>query len=102
MSGGAWQWKTMVDMRTCWVYQFRDGPERKVIEVLAEQDGGPRRIRAQKCPGPHGLVDGYVLQHVDATARAAVYGWVRRGEPEPVAAHLLELLAEVCPQESAS
>ncbi|MFC9584978.1 hypothetical protein ACFVJ8_19380 [Streptomyces yangpuensis] len=48
-----------------------------------------------------GLVDGYVLQHVDATARAAVYSWVRRGEPGPVAAHLLELLAEVCPQENA-
>ncbi|MFD9357226.1 hypothetical protein [Streptomyces sp. NPDC060031] len=91
----------MADMRTYWVCQFRDGPERKVVEVLAEQDGRPRQIRVRECPGTHGLVDGYVLQHVDATARAAVYTWVRRGEPEPVAAHLLELLAEVCPQENA-
>lgn len=48
-----------------------------------------------------GLVDGYVLQHVDATARTAVYTWLRPGESEAVAAHLLELLAEICPQESA-
>ncbi|MFD9523329.1 hypothetical protein [Streptomyces sp. NPDC059979] len=83
------------------MYQFRDDPERKVVEVLAEQDGRPRQIRVRECSGTRGLVDGYVLQHVDATARAAVYSWVRRGEPEPVAAHLLELLAEVCPQENA-
>ncbi|WP_404962668.1 hypothetical protein [Streptomyces sp. 147326] len=82
------------------MYQFRDGPERKVVEVMAEQDGRPRQIRVRECPGTRGLVDGYVLQNVDATAGAAVYSWVRRGEPEPVAAHLLELLAEVCPQEN--
>ncbi|MGW0697473.1 hypothetical protein [Streptomyces sp. NPDC002738] len=46
-------------------------------------------------------MDGYVLQHVDAPTRAAVYTWVRRGELNPVAAYLLELLAEVCPKESA-
>ncbi|MFF4324457.1 hypothetical protein [Streptomyces sp. NPDC001568] len=93
--------ETMVYMRMCWVYRFQDGPERQVVEVLVEQDGRPWQIRARECPGTQGLVDGYVLQDVDATARAAVYSWVRRGESEPVAAHLLELLAEVCPQESA-
>ncbi|MFD6891130.1 hypothetical protein [Streptomyces sp. NPDC059957] len=46
-------------------------------------------------------MDGYLLRHCDAVARVAVYTWVRRGRPEPVAAHLLELLAEVCPQEDA-
>lgn len=49
--------------------------------------------------GADGLVDGYVLQYVDASARTAVYIWVRRGKPDSVAAYLLELLAEVCPKE---
>lgn len=91
----------MVGMRKSWVYQFRDGPEREVVEILAEQDGRPRQILFRQCPDGHGLVDGYVLQHVDAPKRAAVYSWVRRGELNPVAAYLLELLAEVCPKESA-
>ncbi|MET7313150.1 MULTISPECIES: hypothetical protein [unclassified Streptomyces] len=88
-------------MRKSWVYQFRDGPEREVVEILAEQDGRPRQILVRQCPDGDGLVDGYVLQHVDAPTRAAVYTWVRRGELNPVAAYLLELLAEVCPKESA-
>ena len=91
----------MVGMRKCWVYQFRDGPERELVEVLAEQDGRPRQILVRQCPDGDGLVDGYVLQHVDAPTRAAVYTWVRRGELNPVSAYLLELLAEVCPKESA-
>lgn len=90
----------MVRMRTCWVYQFRDGPERQVVEVLAEGDGKPRQIQVRQSRS-RGLVDGYVLRNADASARVAVYTWVRRGEPGPVTAHLLELLAEVCPQENA-
>ncbi|MFF1414051.1 hypothetical protein ACFVX6_30375 [Streptomyces sp. NPDC058289] len=89
----------MIRMRTCWVYQFRDGPERQVAEVLAEGDAKPRQILVRQCRS-RGLVDGYVLRHADASTRVAVYTWVRRGEPEPVTAHLLELLAEVCPQEN--
>ncbi len=92
--------ETMVRMRTCWVYQFRDGPECQVVEVLAEGDGKPRQIQVRQSRS-RGLVDGYVLRHADALARVAVYTWVRRGEPELVSAHLLELLAEVCPQENA-
>lgn len=87
-------------MRTCWVYQFRDGPERQVVEVLAEGDGMPPQIQVRESRS-HGQVDGYVLRNADASDRVAVYTWVRRGEPEPVTAHLLELLAEVCPQENA-
>ncbi|WP_330248593.1 hypothetical protein OHA33_42765 [Streptomyces sp. NBC_00562] len=79
----------------------RRHPEREVVEVLAEQDGRPRQILVRQCPDGDGLVDGYVLQHVDAPTRAAVYTWVRRGELNPVSAYLLELLAEVCPKESA-
>ncbi|MFD9007019.1 hypothetical protein ACFV0T_39820 [Streptomyces sp. NPDC059582] len=81
-----------------WVYQFRNAPGRDEVEALTEEDV-PRQILVRKCPGTDGLVDGYVLQHVVASARTAVYTWVRRGEPAPVAAYLLELLAEVCPQE---
>lgn len=91
----------MARMRTCWVYQFRDGPERQVVEVLADRDGRPWQIQVRECTGACGLVDGYVLRHCDATARVAVYTWVQRGRPEPVTAHLLELLAEVCPQDDA-
>lgn len=93
----------MVRMGTtsCWVYQFRGGPERHVAEVMADGQARPRQIQVRECTGAHGLVDGYVLRHCDATARVAVYTWVRRGMPEPVTAHLLELLAEVCPQEDA-
>ncbi|MCX4775420.1 hypothetical protein [Streptomyces sp. NBC_01264] len=87
-------------MRTCWVYQFREGPERQVVEVLADGDGMPRQIQVRQSR-PRGLGDGYVLRHADASARLAVYTWVRRGEPELVTAHLLELLAEICPQETA-
>ncbi|MET4647670.1 hypothetical protein ABID95_007439 [Streptomyces atratus] len=91
----------MVGMRESWVYQFCDGPEREVVEILAEQDGRPRQILVRQCPDGDGLVDGYVLQYIDAPTRAAVYAWVRRGELNPVSAYLLELLAEVCPKESA-
>ncbi|MET7605864.1 hypothetical protein ABZU45_31640 [Streptomyces avermitilis] len=87
-------------MRKHWVYQFRDSPGRDDVEALVEEDGMPQQILVRQCPGTNRLVDGYVLQHVDAPARAAVYTWVRRGEPDPVAAYLLELLAEVCPKES--
>lgn len=87
-------------MGTCWVYQFRDGPERQVVEVLADGDGRPRQVQVRECVGSGGLVDGFVLRHCDAMARVAVYTWVRRGRPEPVTAQLLELLAEVCPQEN--
>ncbi|MFC8263974.1 hypothetical protein ACFUNF_41880 [Streptomyces sp. NPDC057291] len=88
-------------MRKSWMYQFRDGPEREVVEILTEQDARPRQVLVRQCPDGDGLVDGYVLQHVDAPMRAAVCTWVRRGELNPVAAYLLELLAEVCPKESA-
>ncbi|MET7498455.1 hypothetical protein [Streptomyces sp900116325] len=88
-------------MRRNWVYEFRGGPECEVVEVLAELDGRPRQILVRQCPDGDGLVDGYVLQHAHAPTRAAVYTWVRRGELSPVSANLLELLAEVCPRESA-
>ncbi|MFF0290911.1 hypothetical protein [Streptomyces sp. NPDC005262] len=88
-------------MRENWVYQFRGGPEHEVVEILAEQDARPRQILVRQCPDGDGLVDGYVLQHVDAPTRAAFYAWVKRGELDPVAACLLELLAEVCPKEGA-
>ncbi|MFE9867862.1 hypothetical protein ACFYPZ_35030 [Streptomyces sp. NPDC005506] len=88
-------------MRKNWVYQFRGGPEREVVEILGVEDARPRQILVRQCPDDDDLVDGYVLQYVDAPARAAVYTWVRRGELTPVAAYLLELLAEVCPKESA-
>lgn len=91
----------MFGMRKKWVYEFRGGPECEVVEILAEQDGSPQQILVRQCPDGDGLVDGYVLQAVDAPTRAAVYTWVRRGELNPVAAYLLELLAEVCPKESA-
>ncbi|MGW3819817.1 hypothetical protein [Streptomyces sp. NPDC005046] len=87
-------------MRKHWAYQFRDSPGHDDVEALAELDGLPRQILVRQCPGTDGLVDGYVLQYVDASARTAVYIWVRRGEPDSVAAYLLELLAEVCPKES--
>ncbi|MFD9305425.1 hypothetical protein ACFWCB_22700 [Streptomyces sp. NPDC060048] len=92
--------ETMAYMRMYWVYQFRDGPECQVVEVLAEGDGKPRQVQVRESRS-RGLVDGYVLRHADGSTRVAVYTWVRRGKPEPVTAHLLELLAEVCPQENA-
>ncbi|MCX5216016.1 hypothetical protein OG689_43560 [Kitasatospora sp. NBC_00240] len=55
---------------------------------------------ARRRPGG-ALVDGYILQSIDAQLRTAVYTWVRAGEPDTVATYLLELLAEVCPKERA-
>ncbi|MFC8238367.1 hypothetical protein, partial [Streptomyces sp. NPDC057284] len=67
-------------MRKNWVYQFRGGPEREVVEILGVEDARPRQILVRQCPDGDDLVDGYVLQYVDAPTRAAVYTWVRRGE----------------------
>ncbi|WP_339135186.1 hypothetical protein WJM95_35090 [Streptomyces sp. f51] len=67
---------------------------------MAELEGMPRQVLVRPCPDAGGLVDGFVLNNVDVPARIAVYFWVRRGEPDSVAAYLLELLAEVCPRES--
>ncbi|MEU3794425.1 hypothetical protein [Streptomyces fructofermentans] len=82
-----------------WAYQFRDSPGRDDVEALADE-GVPRQILVRSCPGADGLVDGYVLQGIDISSRTAVYIWVRRGEPDTVAAYLLELLAEDCPKGS--
>ncbi|GHH80531.1 hypothetical protein GCM10018781_61290 [Kitasatospora indigofera] len=91
----------MIGMRTQWVYQLRDCPDAEDVEVLAEEEGRPRQILARPRPGAGGLVDGYVLQRVDAQTRTAVYTWVRAGEAEQVTEYLLDLLAEVCPVERA-
>ncbi|MFE2586919.1 hypothetical protein [Streptomyces sp. NPDC059378] len=87
-------------MRKHWAYQFRDSPGRDDVEALAEVNGMPRQVWVRQCPNTDGLVDGYVLGYADPSARTAVYTWVRRGEPDSVAAYLLEILAEVCPRES--
>ncbi|MCX5215613.1 hypothetical protein OG689_44350 [Kitasatospora sp. NBC_00240] len=88
-------------MPTQWVHQLRDCPDAEDVEVLAEEEGRPRQILARERPGAGGLVDGYVLQRVDAQLRTAVYTWVRAGEAEQVTEYLLDLLAEVCPVERA-
>ncbi|MFE2914363.1 hypothetical protein [Kitasatospora indigofera] len=88
-------------MPTQWVHQLRDCPDAEDVEVLAEEEGRPRQILARERPGAGGLVDGYVLQRVDAQLRTAVYAWVRAGEAGQVAEYLLDLLAEVCPVERA-
>ncbi|MFD9597352.1 hypothetical protein ACFWA9_31995 [Kitasatospora sp. NPDC059973] len=89
-------------MRTRWVYQLRDRPGADDIEGLAEQEGPPRQILARRRPdNSAALVDGYILQSIDAQRRTAVYTWVHSGEPDTVAACLLELLAESCPAEQA-
>ncbi|WP_329501460.1 hypothetical protein [Kitasatospora herbaricolor] len=89
-------------MPTQWVHQLRDCPDAEDVEVLAEEEGRPRQILARKRPDAGGgLVDGYVLQRVDAQARTAVYTWVQAGGPESVSAYLLDLLAEICPKDTA-
>ncbi|WP_329492650.1 hypothetical protein [Kitasatospora herbaricolor] len=88
-------------MPTQWVHQLRDCPDAEDVEVLAEEEGRPRQILARERPGAGGLVDGYVLQKVDAQLRTAVYTWVRAGEAGQVTKYLLDLLAEVCPKERA-
>ncbi|MFF1872583.1 hypothetical protein [Kitasatospora herbaricolor] len=89
-------------MQTQWVYQLRDCPDAEDVEVLAEEEGRPRQILARERPGAGGaLVDGYVLQRIDAQLRTAVYTWVQAGAPGQVTAYLLDLLAEVCPVERA-
>ncbi len=90
----------MVGMRTQWVHQLRDCPDAEDVEVLAEEESRPRQVLARERPGSGGLVDGYVLQRVDAQLRTAVYTWVRAGEAEQVTEYLLDLLAEVCPKGS--
>ena len=84
-----------------WVCQFRDCPETEDVEVLAEQEGRPLQVLVRERPGAGGLVDGYILQSTDRREPTAVYTWVQTGEPDLVAAYLLELLAEVCPTERA-
>ncbi|MFC9331539.1 hypothetical protein [Kitasatospora sp. NPDC057015] len=67
-----------------------------------EEEGRPRQILAHERLSAGGaLVDGYVLQRVDAQAHTAVYTWVQAGEAGQVAEYLLDLLAEVCPKEQA-
>ncbi|MFJ7270427.1 hypothetical protein ACIQV3_27965 [Streptomyces sp. NPDC099050] len=75
-------------------------PDQGRLREDPADDRVPRQIHVRQSRS-YGLVDGCVLRHADATERIAVYTWVRRGEPEPVTADLLELLAEVCPQEHA-
>ena len=84
-----------------WVCQFRDCPDTEDVEVLAEQESRPRQVLVRRRPGAADLVDGYVLQALDVRERTAVYTWVQAGEPDPVAAYLLELLPELCPTERA-
>ena len=84
-----------------WVCQFRDCPDTEDVEALAEQKGRPRQVLVRTRPGADGLVDGYILQKADMEQRTAVYTWVKAGDPDPVTAYLLELLAEVCPTERA-
>ena len=84
-----------------WVCQFRDCPDTEDVEALAKQEGRPLQALVRQRPGAGGLVDGYILQRADPEQRTAVYTWVQAGDPDPVAAYLLELLAEVCPTEHA-
>ena len=77
--------------------QFRDCPDTEDVEALAEQEGRPLQVLVRQRPGAGSLVDGYVLQRTDTEQRTAVYTWVQAGDPDPVAAYLLDLLAEVCP-----
>ncbi|MFC9329608.1 hypothetical protein [Kitasatospora sp. NPDC057015] len=81
------------------MHQLRDSPDAEDVEVLAEDEDRPRQILAREQPGAGGaLVDGYVLQRVDAQLRTAVYTWVQAGEAGQVTEYLLDLLAEVCPE----
>ena len=84
-----------------WVYQFRDCPEAGDVEVLAEEEDRPRQVVVRARPGAGGLVDGYILQNLDRQEHTALYTWVRAGDPAPVTAYLLDLLAEVCPTDNA-
>ncbi|WP_457034338.1 hypothetical protein [Kitasatospora sp. P5_F3] len=86
-------------MQTQWVYQLRDCPGAENLELLDEEAGRPRQILARERQGTDGLVDGYVLQRIDAQAHTGLYTWVLAGDPNPVTDYLLEFLAEVCPQE---
>ncbi|MFD4400789.1 hypothetical protein [Kitasatospora sp. NPDC058478] len=91
----------MIRMQAQWVYQFRDCPDADDVEALAEEESRPRQILVRDRSGAGGLVDGYVLQSIDAQERTAVYIWTQTGAPDAVAAYLLEFLAEVCPRETA-
>ncbi|MFI8085338.1 hypothetical protein ACIF6L_31675 [Kitasatospora sp. NPDC086009] len=87
-------------MPTQWVHQFRNCPSTGDMEVLVEETGPPRQVLARAREGAGALVDGYVLQSIDAQSRTALYTWVGSGEPRAVTEHLLELLAEGCPREA--
>ena len=84
-----------------WVCQFRDCPDTEDVEILAELEGRPLQVLVRTRPGAGALVDGYILQKADMEQCTALYTWVQAGDPDPVAAYLLELLAEVCPTELA-
>ncbi|MFD7982504.1 hypothetical protein ACFV4M_03875 [Kitasatospora indigofera] len=89
-------------MPTQWVHQLRDCPDAEDVEALAEEEGRPRQILARQRPGDDGgLIDGYVLQRIDAQSHTAVYTWVLAGDPGQMTEYLLDLLAKVCPVERA-
>ncbi len=90
----------MVGVQRQWVYQLRDRPGAEGVELLDQGGGRPRQILARQREGPAGLVDGYVLQRIDAQLHTAVYGWVLSSEPDPVSHYLLEFRTEDRPQHS--
>ena len=91
----------MQTQQRVWVCRFRDRPDVGDVEVVVEEAGRPRQVVAREREGAGHLVDGYILQSVDAGEHTAVYAWVRASTADRVAAYLLELLAEVCPGEQA-
>ncbi|MFC8451564.1 hypothetical protein [Kitasatospora sp. NPDC057223] len=82
-----------------WVCRLQDCPDVEDAEIVATETGRPRQVVAREREGA--LVDGYILQSIDAAQHTAVYTWVRAGTAGEVTAYLLELLAEVCPAERA-
>ncbi|MCX5215600.1 hypothetical protein OG689_41335 [Kitasatospora sp. NBC_00240] len=87
-------------MQMQWVYQLRDRPDAEDVELVAEEGGRPRQTLARQREGSAGLVDGYILQRIDAQLHTAVYSWVLSSARGPVSDYLLEFLTEDCPQQS--
>ncbi|MCX5216171.1 hypothetical protein OG689_44355 [Kitasatospora sp. NBC_00240] len=87
-------------MQTQWVYQLRDRPGTADVDLLDQGRGRPRQTLARQREGADGLVDGYVLQRIDAQLHTALYSWVLSSAPDPVSHYLLEFLTEDRPQQS--
>ncbi|WP_329611694.1 hypothetical protein [Kitasatospora herbaricolor] len=66
------------------MYQLRDRPGAQDVDLLDQKAGRPQQILARQREGADGLVDGYILQRIDAQLHTAVYGWVLSSEPDPM------------------